>query len=155
MKKEISNTIPIESTPSDDISFTYCLKNILMRSGREKERPIKMRYFPNVFKHFNISISKRLFLFLMSTPSLNHMATKRKMKSTPCCLRQKRYPLQNYYILSTNNYSMLPFLYIKRSYAIPKTLFTPNLLAISYKVCHFLFVLFHAVKQFQLVGGSC
>ena len=36
----ISKTIPIESIPNCDISLMYCFKNMRMRSGREKERPI-------------------------------------------------------------------------------------------------------------------
>ena len=43
MKNEMSSTMPIESTPSDDISLMYCLKNMRMRSGRANERPISMR----------------------------------------------------------------------------------------------------------------
>ena len=43
MKNDISRTIPMEFTPSADISFTYCFKNIRMRSGRPKARPMSMR----------------------------------------------------------------------------------------------------------------
>jgi hypothetical protein len=40
MKNEMSNTIPIEFTPSWAISFTYDLKNMRILSGTEKVRPI-------------------------------------------------------------------------------------------------------------------
>ena len=43
MKKEMSSTMPMESTPNWDISFTYRFKNILSRSGREKARPINIK----------------------------------------------------------------------------------------------------------------
>ena len=56
MKNEMSSTIPMESTPSDDISFKYCFTNMRILSGRENERPIRMMYRPSVFKYFNISI---------------------------------------------------------------------------------------------------
>lgn len=42
MKNDISKTIPIELTPSWSISFIYCLKNILILSGRDKECPIRI-----------------------------------------------------------------------------------------------------------------
>ena len=52
MKKEISSTIPMELTPNWAISFTYCFKNIRIRSGREKVRPISNMYRPKVVSHF-------------------------------------------------------------------------------------------------------
>ena len=42
MKNEIKSTMPMELTPRADISFTYCFRNILMRSGRAKARPMSM-----------------------------------------------------------------------------------------------------------------
>ncbi|CUP54445.1 Uncharacterised protein [Segatella copri] len=56
MKKDISKTIPIESIPNCDISLMYCFKNMRMRSGREKERPINIRYLPKVVSHFSINM---------------------------------------------------------------------------------------------------
>ena len=43
MKNEMSSTMPMESTPSCDISLTYCFQNIRIRSGTENVRPISMR----------------------------------------------------------------------------------------------------------------
>ena len=43
IKKEMRRTMPMESTPSCDISLMYCLKNMRIRSGREKVRPMSMR----------------------------------------------------------------------------------------------------------------
>ena len=54
MKNEIRSTMPMESTPSCDISLIYCFRNMRMRSGREKARPINMRYLPKVVSHFSI-----------------------------------------------------------------------------------------------------
>jgi hypothetical protein len=48
MKNDISNTIPIEFTPSCSISLMYWRKNIRIRSGRAKTRPISIMYFPTV-----------------------------------------------------------------------------------------------------------
>ena len=42
MKNEIISTMPMELMPSCVISVTYCLRNILIRSGREKTRPISI-----------------------------------------------------------------------------------------------------------------
>lgn len=39
MKKDMSRTIPIESTPNWLISLRYCLKNMRILSGRVKTRP--------------------------------------------------------------------------------------------------------------------
>ncbi len=66
MKKEMSSTIPIEFTPNCTISLRYCLKNILIRSGRAKVRPISMMYFPTVVMGliiivFTISCKSSLF----------------------------------------------------------------------------------------------
>ena len=52
MKKEMSSTMPMESTPSADISFTYFFRNIRMRSGRLNTRPISNKYSPNVCSFF-------------------------------------------------------------------------------------------------------
>lgn len=52
----MSRTMPMESTPSCDISLTYRLKNIRKRSGRLKVRPIKSKYLPNTVSQLNISI---------------------------------------------------------------------------------------------------
>ena len=49
MKKEMSRTMPMESTPKADISFTYFFINILMRSGRENVRPMRSKYLPKVW----------------------------------------------------------------------------------------------------------
>ena len=57
----------MELIPSCTISFTYCLKNILMRSGRESVRPISIRYFPTVaigFKMIVFIIDAKLALFV-------------------------------------------------------------------------------------------
>ena len=37
------STMPMELMPSCAISLTYCFRNILMRSGREKVLPISIR----------------------------------------------------------------------------------------------------------------
>ena len=66
MKKDMSNTIPMELTPSWAISFTYSLKNIRMRSGREKVRPISIRYLPSVFSQRKMSIFYLFFVFLLA-----------------------------------------------------------------------------------------
>ncbi len=47
----------MESTPSCDISLIYCLRNIRIRSGRENERPINIKYLPKVVSHFSIIMS--------------------------------------------------------------------------------------------------
>ena len=52
MKNEISNTMPMESTPSCSISLMYCFMNILMRSGMENVLPIKSRYLPKAAMYF-------------------------------------------------------------------------------------------------------
>jgi hypothetical protein len=67
MKNEMRSTIPMEFIPSCTISFKYCLKNILMRSGRESVRPISIRYFPTVaigFKIIVFIIDAKLALFV-------------------------------------------------------------------------------------------
>jgi len=56
MKKEISRTIPMESTPNCVISFTYCFQNMRKRSGTLNVRPINIRYLPNVASAFIINI---------------------------------------------------------------------------------------------------
>ena len=43
MKNDMSSTMPMEFTPSDDISLTYCLRNMRMRSGRANDRPMSIR----------------------------------------------------------------------------------------------------------------
>ena len=43
MKNEMSNTMPMESTPSCCISVTYFFMNMRKRSGREKVLPISIR----------------------------------------------------------------------------------------------------------------
>ena len=52
MKKEISSTMGIESTPNCDISLIYRLANMRIRSGTLNERPIRMRYLPKVVRYF-------------------------------------------------------------------------------------------------------
>lgn len=54
MKNDMSSTMPMESTPSADISFTYFFQNILKRSGRENVRPMSSRYFPKVYSQLYI-----------------------------------------------------------------------------------------------------
>ena len=72
MKNEMSSTIPMESTPSDDISFKYCFTNMRILSDAKNERPIRMMYRPQcVFKYFNISI----FCFCSLIPSKSNNKT--------------------------------------------------------------------------------
>ena len=44
----------MEFIPSWNNSFTYCLKYILILSGREKTLPIRMVYFPKILTGFII-----------------------------------------------------------------------------------------------------
>lgn len=62
MKKEMSNTSGMESTPNFDISFIYCLKNMRIRSGRLNVRPINNRYFPNVIRYVMINFITKILL---------------------------------------------------------------------------------------------
>ena len=55
MKNDISNTMPIEFTPSCSNSLTYWRKNIRIRSGRANTRPISMIYRPTVLSALNIT----------------------------------------------------------------------------------------------------
>ena len=64
MKNEMSSTMPMELTPNCDISFTYCFRNMRIRSGREKARPIKIRYLPKVVSHFDINMLINLCLMV-------------------------------------------------------------------------------------------
>ena len=66
MKKEISRTIPMESTPNCVISFTYCFQNMRKRSGTLNVRPINIRYLPNVASAFIINIICCLYLYLLA-----------------------------------------------------------------------------------------
>ena len=70
MKNEMSRTIPIESTPSPDISFIYCFMNMRIRSGLENERPMSIRYFPKLVRYLCSSI---LLLFLSHQPFLGSL----------------------------------------------------------------------------------
>ena len=56
MKKLMSNTMPMESTPSDPISRIYCRKNIRHLSGMLKTRPISCKYLPNAASQFVMNI---------------------------------------------------------------------------------------------------
>ena len=60
----MSSTMPIELTPSADISLAYCLRNMRMRSGRAKERPMSMMYLPSVVRYFTINMLS-CFLFII------------------------------------------------------------------------------------------
>lgn len=66
IKNDISSTMPIEFTPSDDISFRYCFMNMRMRSGREKARPISIRYLPKLVRYLSISIVLKSLLYNFS-----------------------------------------------------------------------------------------
>lgn len=61
MKNEIRSTIPMELIPSWYNSFTYCLKYILILSGREKTLPMRITYFPRILIGF-IMMSKNNLL---------------------------------------------------------------------------------------------
>ena len=59
----------MEFTPNCTISLRYCLKNICIRSGRAKVRPISMIYFPTVVMGliiivFTISCKSSLFVYI-------------------------------------------------------------------------------------------
>ena len=66
MKNEINNTIPMEFTPSCSNSLRYCRKNIRIRSGREKVRPISMKYLPTVLNAFIITHTICLQMYIIS-----------------------------------------------------------------------------------------
>ena len=66
MKKENQQYNTDGITPNCTISLRYCLKNIRIRSGRAKVRPISMIYFPTVVMGliiivFTISCKSSLF----------------------------------------------------------------------------------------------
>ena len=62
MKKEMSSTIPILSTPRAVISLIYCLRNMRHLSGTDITLPIRHRYSPNFVMLFvkNIFIANLL-----------------------------------------------------------------------------------------------
>lgn len=70
MKNEMRSTMPMESTPSPDISFTYCFMNIRILSGRANERPMRMRYLPKLVRYLCISI----FFFLLICHLIIHFS---------------------------------------------------------------------------------
>jgi hypothetical protein len=56
MKKLMSKTIPMESTPSEPISRTYCRMNIRQRSGIFITLPMSCRYRPKAASHLIMNI---------------------------------------------------------------------------------------------------
>ena len=57
MKKLMSSTMPMESTPSEPISRIYCRMNIRHLSGMLSTLPISCKYLPNAASHFVINIA--------------------------------------------------------------------------------------------------
>ena len=72
--------MPIEFTPSDDISFRYCFMNMRMRSGREKARPISIRYLPKLVRYLSISIVLKSLLYNFSWRETATKVTQKLMK---------------------------------------------------------------------------
>ena len=62
MKKEISRTMPMLSTPRAAISLMYCLRNILHLSGNDITLPIRHRYSPNFVMLFLRNMLRCLFM---------------------------------------------------------------------------------------------
>jgi len=50
----------------------YCFRNILIRSGREKTRPISIRYRPKVVSHLCNNIAHELFYLGAKVRKIRH-----------------------------------------------------------------------------------